>query len=48
MENVAKEYTGRTEEYAAHTHSHIINADSMKYDGRTIVTLGVTGPGAKP
>ena len=48
MEDVTKEYTRRTEEYVAHTHSVTINTDSMKYAGRTKLTLGVTGPNAKP
>ena len=45
---VASGYAGCTEEYAAHTHSLIINTNSMKYVGRTKVTLGVTGLDAKP
>ena len=45
---MTNEYVGRTEEYAACTHALKLDADLVGYAGRTKVTLGVTGPDAKP
>ena len=46
MGKVANEYAGRTGEYATRTHALEMDADSLRYTGRTKVTLGVTGPDA--
>ena len=45
---MTNEYAGRTEEYDARTHALKLDADLVGYVGRTKVTLGITGPDAKP